>query len=121
MLQNELMRFSRFLTLFVAICVLFAPVVSNAVVSVNIPVSHTQDHKVDCHTVAADDRHASNDNPHHSGAKVSHGCCFSFVGIVPDINLIQAAQVSEGLIPFNPSLSLASRIEGLYRPPRQLS
>lgn len=105
----------------IAFCVLFAPVVSNAAVSMDIPVAHTQDHKADCHTVAPDDCHASHDNAHHSGAKVSHGCCFSFVGIVPNMNLIEAAQVSGGLIPFNTSLSLLSRIEGLYRPPRQLS
>lgn len=115
------MSFKKLLTLLVALCVLFAPVVSNAAVSVDIPAAYTQDHKADCHTVAPDDCHASHDNAHHSGAKVSHGCCFSFVGIVPDMNLIQAAQSSEGLIPFNPSLSLSSRIEGLYRPPRQLS
>ena len=115
------MSFKKILTLLLALCVLFAPVVSNAVVSMDIPVAHTLDHKADCHTVAPDDCHASHDNAHHSGAKVSHGCCFSFVGIVPDMNLIQAAQSSEGLIPFNPSLSLSSRIEGLYRPPRQLS
>ena len=115
------MSLKKFLTLLVAFFVLFAPVVSNAAVSVNIPVAHTQDHTADCHMVALDDCHASHENAHHSGAKVSHGCCFSFVGIVPDMNLIQAAQSSEGLIPFNPSLSLSSRIEGLYRPPRQLS
>ena len=115
------MSFKKLLTLLVAFCVLFAPVVSNAAVSVDIPAAYTQDHKADCHTVAADDCHASHDNTHYSGAKVSHGCCFSFVGIVPDINLIQAAQVSEGLIPFSPLLTLSSRIEGLYRPPRQLS
>jgi len=115
------MSLRKLLTLLVTMCVLFAPVVSNAAVSVDIPGAHTQDHKADCHTVAPDDGHAPHDNAHHSGAKVSHGCCFNFVGIVPDMNMIQAAQSSEGLIPFNPSLSLSSRIEGLYRPPRQLS
>lgn len=115
------MSLRKLLTLLVTVCVLFAPVVSSAAVSMDIPVAHTQDHKADYHTVAPDDCHAAHDNAHHSGAKVSHGCCFSFVGIVPDMNMIQAAQSSEGLIPFNPLLSLSSRIEGLYRPPRQLS
>lgn len=115
------MSFKKLLTLLVAFSVLFAPVVSNAAVFVDIPVAQTQDHKADCHTVAPDDCHASHDNAHHSGSKVSHGCCFSFVGIVPDMNMIHAAQGSEGFIPFNPSLSLSARIEGLYRPPRQHS
>ena len=115
------MCFKRLFTILVSLCVLFAPVVSNAAVSVDIPVAHTQDHKADCHTVVLDDCHASQDNAHHSGAKLTHSCCFSFVGIVPGMNPIQAAQSTEGLIPFNPSLSLSSRIEGLYRPPRQLS
>ena len=111
----------KILTILVAMCVLFAPVVSNAAVSVDLSVAHTQDHKVDCHTIAPDDCHASHDKAHHSGAKVSHSCCFSFVGIVPDIAPIQATQSLKELIPFNPSLSLSSRIEGLYRPPRQPS
>lgn len=115
------MSVKKLVTLLVALCVLFAPVVSNAVVSVEMPVVHTQDHKSDCHTLVVSDCHASHDNAHHSGAKGSHGCCFSFVGIVPDMGLIQAAQSSKELIPFSPSLSLSSRIEGLYRPPRQRS
>jgi hypothetical protein len=68
----------------------------------------------DCHVTAEDDAH-------HADTKVSHGCCFSFVGIVPDSTLVQTTQTAVGLIPFNPSLSLALRIEGLYRPPRQNS
>lgn len=115
------MIFKKLLTLLVALCVLFAPMVSNAAVYVDIPVAHTQDNNFERHTVTSDDCHASHDNAHHSGAKVSHGCCFSFVGIVPEIATIQATQSSKELIPFSPSLSLSSRIEGLYRPPRLLS
>ena len=115
------MSVKKLLTLLVALCVLFAPVVSNAVVSVEMPVAHTQDHTSDCHMLVVADCHASHDTAHHSGVKVSHGCCFSFVGIVPDMNLLQAAQSSKELIPFSSSLSLSSRIEGLYRPPRQRS
>jgi hypothetical protein len=119
MAQNEHMK--QFLTLLVAMCVMIAPVVTNAGASVDESFAHTQDHKADCHTVAASDCDASHDGALHSNAKVSHGCCLSFVGIVPDTNLLQSAQGSNGFIPFNPSLSLAARIEGLYRPPRQLS
>ena len=115
------MSLKKLLTILVALCVMFAPVVSNAVTSVDVPVVHVQDHKVDCHTVVVADCHATHDGAHHSDTKVSHGCCFSFVGMLPDTNLLQSAQGSEGLIPFNPSLSLSARIEGLYRPPRQHS
>ena len=109
------------LTLLVAMCVMFAPVVSNAGVSVDVPVAHMQNHKTDCHTVVIADCQASHDGIHHSDTKVSHGCCFSFVGMLPGTNLLQSAQGSEEVIPFNTSLSLAARIEGLYRPPRQHS
>ncbi len=109
----------KFVTALVALCVLFAPVVSNATVSVDDPMAQMQDHKADCHAVS--DCHASHDGVHHSGSKVSHSCCGAFVGIVPDSNLVHAAQASDGLIPFNPSLSLITRIEGLFRPPRQNS
>lgn len=88
---------------------------------VDIPVAHTQDHKADCHTLAVTDCHASHDGVHHSGTKVSHGCCFSFVGVLSDMNVIHVVQSSNELIPFNPSLSLVSRMEGFYRPPRALS
>lgn len=115
------MSLRKLLTFFVAVCVLFAPVLSNASVFVDVPVAHTQDLKADCHTVVASDCDVSHDGAHHSNAKVSHGCCLSFVGIVPNTNLLQTAQGSNRLIPSNPSLSLAARIEGLYRPPRQLS
>lgn len=113
------MRLKKLLTLLVAVCVLFAPVVSNASVSVDLPVAHAQDHKTGGHSETVADCHASHDGFHHSDTKVSHGCCFSLVGVLSDIRLIQAAQETAGLIPFNTSLSLASRIEGLYRPPRQ--
>jgi hypothetical protein len=115
------MNLRKLLSILVALCVLFAPVVSNASVSVDIPVVHTQDHKTDCHTAKDCHSSQSHDGMHHSGSKVSHGCCVAFVGIVPDLNLLHAAQAADGLIPFNPSLSLISRIEGLYRPPRQNS
>lgn len=109
------------MTLLVALSVLFAPVVSNAAVSLDVPVAHTQDLNPDCHTVVVDDCHGSHDNAHRSGAKTSHSCCFSLVGIVPDITPLQPVQSSREIIPFSPSLSLSSRIEGLYRPPRQRS
>ena len=115
------MCLKQLLSIFVALCVLFAPVASNASASVDMPVAHTQDHKADCHMVTDCHASQSHDGMHHSGSKVSHSCCAAFVGIVPDSNLVHAAQASDGLIPFNPSLSLISRIEGLYRPPRQNS
>jgi hypothetical protein len=121
MAHNEKMNLRKLLSILVALCVLFAPVVSNASVSVDIPMAHTQDHKADCHTVKDCHTSQSHDEMHHSGSKASHSCCAAFVGIVPDSNLVHAAQASDGLISFNPSLSLISRIEGLYRPPRQYS
>lgn len=112
------MTLRKLLTLLVAVCVLFAPVVSNAAVPADVAVTHTQDQTAACHTA---DAQASHDGIHHSGSKVSHSCCAAFVGIVPNATLVYAAQGTDGLIPFNPSLSLISRIEGLYRPPRQTS
>src|SRR5574343_720922 len=108
------MKLRKLLSIFVALCVLFAPVVSNASVSVDIPVAHTQDHNADCHTVTDCHTSQSHDGMHHSSSKVSHSCCAAFVGIVPDSNLVHAAQASDWLLPFHSSLSLISRIEGLY-------
>jgi hypothetical protein len=58
------------------------------------------------------------DGSHHSDLKISHSCCFSLVGVLSAMTLTQAVKYTSGPIPFNPSLSLASRVEGLYRPPR---
>ena len=115
------MRLKKFLALLAVLCVMFAPVVSNAAFSMDIPVAYTQEHKADCHTQAASDGHATHDGAHHSDAKISHGCCFSFVGMLPDTKQPQSTQDPNGLIPFNPTLSLTARTEGLYRPPRQFS
>lgn len=107
--------------LLVALCVLLAPVLSNAAVSMPVPVAHTQDHGADCHTIKTVDCHASHDGTHSNSTKATHGCCFNFVGILSATKLVEPNLSSADLIPFNPSLSLLSRVEGLYRPPRQLS
>jgi hypothetical protein len=118
-------RHQKLIAFLVGLCVLLAPVLSSA--SMPLPVSSAQvqvqfqdpahahqDHEADCHPAkSADD--------HHPISKVSHGCCFSFVGNFSATLLIPPYQSASELIPFNPAFSLASRIEGLFRPPRQNS
>lgn len=107
----------KLIALVLAFCVLFAPMLSTSIAAMALPVANVQDQQQDCH-MASSHYHEHKDSVHHSDKKISHGCCFSLVGVLPDLTLTQAAPVSDRPIPFNPSMSLASRIEGLYRPPR---
>lgn len=117
------MDYKKLMALLVGLCVLLAPVLSNAAISVPIsaPVTHTQGHPADCHSVQTVDSQDSHDGTHGANTKATHGCCFNFVGILSATNLIEPSTSSAEIVPFNPSLSLLSRVEGLYRPPRQRS
>lgn len=114
------MKFKIVISLLVGLCVLLAPVLSNAAVSVPVPVAHAQD-QADCHSVETADSHAAHGSNHTTSTKAAHGCCYNFVGILLAIDLLQPELNTSEPIPFSPSLGLASRAEGLYRPPRQNS
>ena len=114
------MTLRRLLTFCITFFVLIAPVASNANVLDGVFSPVTQEHSDSPQTTMAD-CHGVQDDMHQSDAKVAHSCCLSFVGIIPDTYLVPTPQGVGGLIPFNPSMSLALRIDGLYRPPRQNS
>lgn len=109
------MSHKKLIVFLVGLCVLLAPVLGNAVLLLPAPSAHAHDQAADCHSPKP------GDGAHSSGVKVNHSCCFNFVGSLSVATLIQPIQSAGEIIPFNPSLSLASRVEGLFRPPRQNS
>ena len=119
--ENEGVNYKKLIALLVGLCVLLAPVLSNAAVYMPAAVVHTQDHHADCHSVKAVDCHETQMSGHSTTTKATHSCCFNFVAILATTRFIESSHSSSEFIPFNPSMSLSSRVEGLYRPPRQLS
>jgi hypothetical protein len=119
--ENIRVNCKKLLALLVGLCVLLAPVLSNAAVVVPIPAAQTHDYQVDCHAMPSVNGQMSHDDANTPNNKTAHGCCVNVVGILSATNLVQPYQSSNELIPFNPSLRLISRVEGLYRPPRQNS
>jgi hypothetical protein len=126
-------RIKKLITLLVAICVMLAPVASNASVVADISVSTAtttaashqghNDHD-DCPILSATDSDITHDSIQHDthhGTKLSHNCCFSFVGIVPPTQLLVTDFSLGEHIWFTPVLRLTTRVEGLYRPPRQIT
>ena len=109
------MLHKKLIVFLIGLCVLLAPVLSNVTLLLPVPTAHAHDQAVDCHFTK------SGDSSHSNSPKVTHSCCFNFVGSLSATNLIQPLQGISEIIPFNPSLSLTSRIEGLFRPPRQNS
>jgi hypothetical protein len=129
--HNGPVDFKKLLTLLAAFCVLLAPMVSNANIVASVSATTqtatmtTHDNHscgdilpaVDCHAGLSGTQHEK----HHGNSKVSHNCCFSFVGIVSPTGLAIATPRHHDHIPFSPSLRLTTRVEGLYRPPRQIT
>jgi len=111
----------KLLALLVGVCVLLAPVFSNAAVALQVPAAQTHDHPIDCHATPSVSDEMSHDDAQTSNSKTAHGCCVNVVGVLSATNLVQPYQSINDVIPFNASLSLISRVEGLYRPPRQNS
>lgn len=105
----------------VGLCVLLAPVLSNAALAIPAPMVHSDGHGADCHGVAPSGGEADHAGTHTAGSKASHSCCFNFVGILPAADPLPLPHGAGARIPFNPSLGLASRAEGVYRPPWQIS
>lgn len=109
------MCLKKLLVFLVGFCVLLAPVLSNAGMLMPAPATHAHDQPIDCHSTDADGGTVP------AGTKLSHNCCFNFVGTLSAVCLIQPLQNAGELIDFSPALRLASRAEGLFRPPRQHS
>ena len=109
------MSHKKLVVFLVGLCVLLAPVLGNTALLLPAPSVLAHDHAADCHSTK------SGDSTHSNSAKVTHSCCFNFVGSLSVVSLIHPLQGTSEIIPFNPSLSLTSRIEGLFRPPRQNS
>ncbi|MDR0717186.1 MAG: hypothetical protein LBF50_07210 [Azoarcus sp.] len=67
------------------------------------------------------DSHARHgpDAPAGAGAQTQHGCCVGFACIVSLTELSLSLKGARETIAFRPSLRLAARITGIYRPPRQ--
>lgn len=115
------MNCKKLVSVLVGCCILMAPLLGNASTPIPAPVAHAHDHEADGHFVSMVDARTLHDGGHTTSAKVGHGCCLSLIGIFSAVHLPQPADSAGGPIPFDPSLSLASRAEGLYRPPRQNS
>lgn len=119
--DNEWMGRKRLIAFLVGLCVLLAPMLSNGAVAAPASVEYTQDRQTSDPSREMADCETSHLGDHTTSGKASHGCCFNFVGIVSAIDLVQPEFNTAERIPFSPSLSLSSRTEGLYRPPRQNS
>lgn len=115
------MRYKTLIAFVVGLCVLLAPVLSNASVPVPTPMAHTQIHLSHDHVTKVADCHTSADGVSTTSTQVTHGCCFNFVGILSAVNFVAPHNGIQAPIPFQPSLSPTSRAEGLYRPPRKTS
>ena len=111
------MGYRKLIALLVGLCIVLAPVLSNAAMSVPASLTHAHDQgdSAGCHSESPDGGLRS------TGSKVAHSCCFNFVGSPSAMNQMAPYQGVSEPIPFSPSLSLASRVEGLFRPPRQNS
>lgn len=109
------MRLKKLIVLLVGFCVLLAPVLSNASLLTPAPAAHAHDQADGCHSTNPEG------GAHTADSKLPHHCCFNLVGTLSAINLAQPPHTAGVFIAFNPSLSLASRVEGLFRPPRQNS
>lgn len=116
--DNFFMGLKKVITLLVGLCVLLAPVLSSAAVFSVVPVAQVQEVQADCHAVKTVDDHETHHDVHQTSTKAAHTCCFNIVGVLSGTNLVKADARSSELIPFSPSLTLISRAEGLYRPPR---
>ncbi|MBU3667755.1 MAG: hypothetical protein FGM53_04355 [Rhodocyclaceae bacterium] len=113
---------TKLLSLLIGFCVLLAPLFSNAGAGLRVSETQLHTHQVDVvSSVNAADCHTMHDGTQTTSAKSTHGCCFNFVGMLPATSLIHPCLSSTEHIPFNPSLSLVSRVEAYYRPPRQNS
>jgi len=129
--HNDPVTFKKLLTLLTVFCVLLAPIASSAGVIASLSATaHSvsvidHDSHDDCNRLLLTDCHGEHDSTHstahHDSSKVSHSCCFSFIGMPSPTELIITTLTRGERIPFNPSLSLSARVEGLYRPPRQIS
>lgn len=119
--DNERMGRKRLIAFLVGFCVLLAPMLSSGVVVVPASVEYAQDRQPSNHSIEMADCESSHLGDHTTSGKASHGCCFNFVGILSATDLVQPELNTGERIPFSPSLSLSSRTEGLYRPPRQNS
>lgn len=109
------MHLKKLIVLLVGFCVLLAPVLGNTALLTPAPAAHAHDQPDDCHSTNPEG------GAHTADSKLSHNCCFNLVGTLSAINLAQLPHHAGEFIAFNPSLSLASRVEGLFRPPRQNS
>lgn len=111
----------KLIALLVGFCVLLTPMLSNAGMPVPVAAAESQSLPPSCHTAQAEAALVSQDDSPMANGQAAHACCFNAVGILPAMMQSLPRQGSVELTPFNPSLSLISRVEGLYRPPRQIS
>ncbi len=111
----------KLVALLIGLCVLLAPVLSNASAVPPVSMAHSQDHHADCHTAAMADCDTAHDSAYGTTSQAAHGCCFNVVGIPANTHLVQPQAGSAVLVASNPALILLTRVEGLYRPPRQIS
>jgi hypothetical protein len=113
--------FRKLIAFLVGLCVLLAPVLSNAALPMPSPMVHADGHGADCHGLAPQGDDADQPGTHAPASKASHSCCFNFVGILPAADPLPPPHGAGARIPFSPRLGLAFRMEGVYRPPWQVS
>ncbi|MDR2031531.1 MAG: hypothetical protein LBP86_04585 [Azoarcus sp.] len=115
------MRSRRLISFLLALFVMFAAIPGNMALAFDAGDAAGSHALASCHEAMAADADAL---PHDHDApadvpQVWHGCCVSFVGIVSLAEFSLPGAGARETIAFSPSLRLASRVTGIYHPPRQ--
>ena len=118
MAQNGIVIMKKLLMVLWMLCVVLAPVVNSAGMIAADRVGSGHEQNVDVHDDMPSDCHGMQEGGQDLGAQALHGCCVHIVGIALASPVPSLASVSHEKIPFHSSMSLISRAEGLFRPPR---
>ena len=115
----------KLIALCVTVCVLFAPMASDASAVAGVSTSEVAVQMADCHPGSLHDTvqsgaQAVSETPQADTHHV-HACCASLIAIVANWHLSHAAASSAMPIGPLPSLGFGVRLDGLFRPPRQIS
>ena len=118
MTHNSALIMKKVLMVLWMLCVELAPVVNSAgmIAADRIEAGHKQ--RVHAHVDMTSDCHGQQPEAQDLGVQAQHGCCVHIVGITLASPVPSLASVSHEKIPFHSSMSLISRAEGLFRPPR---
>ena len=121
MAQNSGVIMKKLLMVLWMLCVVLAPVVNSAGMIAADRVGARHEQLVDVHADMPSDCHGQQAQDQDLGVQALHGCCVHIVGLALAGPVPSLDSFSHEKIPFHSSMSLISRSEGLFRPPRSHS